>query len=166
MAIPSPLRRNGRQCGVLTAGDAMLDTTVGFGILPLSESPPLSPQGRRDPGDLHLPREVYLPLLQQARHAYFSKINWTRALFDDAAVSGIKVSTDLHDWDGEDSCQHEFVMRTDQVFVSTSVRCDAVMQHGRAEAVIAMGGVAAAALALPFAGARRTLSTRRTDEAR
>lgn len=114
----------------------------------------VDPDGRRlslydgrHPLELRMPRDFYLPLLQAARHAHFSIMDWTRYLYDDAAHLGIKVSTDLHDWDGENAYYHDFALRSDLVFLSTAAlgeRYQAVMRDimrgGRAEAVIAMAG--------------------------
>lgn len=101
----------------------------------------------RHPLELRMPRDFYLPLLQAARHAHFSIMDWARYLYDDAAHLGITVSTDLHDWDGVNPYYHDFALRSDLVFLSTvaigeryqSVMHD-IMRAGRAEIVIAMAG--------------------------
>ena len=114
----------------------------------------VDPDGRRlslydgrHPHDLRMPREFYLPHLQQARHLHLSIMPWARALYDDAQALGLKVSTDLHDWDGENAYYHDFARRSDLVFLSSAAlaeRRDSVMRRildqGRAEAVVAMAG--------------------------
>lgn len=101
----------------------------------------------RHPDTLRMPRAFYLPLLEQARHAHFSIMPWACALYDDAQQLGVKVSTDLHDWDGHSDYYHDFAHRSDLVFLSTAAlggRHEQVMRDilrvGRAEAVIAMAG--------------------------
>lgn len=107
----------------------------------------LSLYDRRHPDSLSVPREFWLPFLQNARHAHFSIMNWTRELYDDALALGITVSTDLHDWDGDNPYHLEFALRSDLVFLSAanlgnrreSVMRD-ILQRGRAQAVIVMAG--------------------------
>lgn len=101
----------------------------------------------RHPDDLAMPRDFYLPHLRQARHVHLTIMPWARALYDDAQALGLKVSTDLHDWDGERAYYHDFARRSDLVFLSTAAlqgRHEQVMRQilreGRAEAVVAMAG--------------------------
>lgn len=114
----------------------------------------LDPQGRRlslydgrHPENLRMPANFYLPYLGPARHAHFSIMGWVAHLFDDALASGTTVSTDLHDWDGVNPHHRVFALRSDLVFLSTAAlkeRRDEVMraivEQGRAQAVIAMAG--------------------------
>lgn len=101
----------------------------------------------RDPEDLRMPREFYLPHLQHARHVHLSITNFARYLYDDIAELKVPVSTDLHDWDGLADYQKEFAFRSDLVFLSASgasARIASVMREilreGRAETVIATAG--------------------------
>lgn len=101
----------------------------------------------RHPVGLRMPQEVYLPLLRGARHVHFSIMDWARAAYDAAERSGVKTSTDLHDWDGANPHHADFAYRSHLVFLSASAlagRHVAVMreilQRGRAEAVIVMAG--------------------------
>ena len=114
----------------------------------------LDPQGRRlslydgrHPENLRMPANFYLPYLGPARHAHFSIMAWVAHLYDDALASGTTVSTDLHDWDGVNPHHRVFALRADLVFLSTAAlkeRRDEVMraivEQGRAQAVIAMAG--------------------------
>ncbi|MGK5027516.1 carbohydrate kinase family protein [Janthinobacterium sp. RB2R34] len=101
----------------------------------------------RHPETLRMPPNFYLPYLGPARHAHFSIMGWVAQLFDDALASGTTVSTDLHDWDGVNPHHRVFALRSDLVFLSTAAlgeRRDTVMraivEQGRAQAVIAMAG--------------------------
>ncbi|MDP5316005.1 carbohydrate kinase family protein [Streptomyces poriferorum] len=101
----------------------------------------------RDPEDLRMPRDFYLPRLRRARHVHLSIMNFTRFLYDDIETLGVPVSTDLHDWDGLAGHQREFALRSDLVFFSAAVtggRTPAVMREilreGRAGTVVATAG--------------------------
>lgn len=101
----------------------------------------------RDPEDLRMPRDFYLPRLRRARHVHLSITNFTRFLFDDIEELGVPVSTDLHDWDGLSDHQREFALRSDLVFFSaatTGERAPALMRkilsEGRATTVVATAG--------------------------
>ncbi|MDX3855084.1 carbohydrate kinase family protein [Streptomyces sp. AK02-01A] len=101
----------------------------------------------RDPDDLRMPRDFYLPHLKRARHVHLSITNFTRFLYDDIEELGVPVSTDLHDWNGLTDYHREFAFRSDLVFLSAAgagERIASVMREilreGRAEAVIATAG--------------------------
>lgn len=101
----------------------------------------------RHPADLRMPRDFYLPFLQDCRHVHLSIINWARELLPEARALGIPVSTDLHDWDGVNPYHHDFAYQSDLVFFSTAAIPDAferpmrdILQTGRAEVVVAMAG--------------------------
>ncbi|MGW7637086.1 carbohydrate kinase family protein [Streptomyces decoyicus] len=107
----------------------------------------------RDPLDLRMPPEHYLPPLRRARHVHLSIMHFARFLYDDIEALGIPVSTDLHDWDGLTDHHREFALRSDLVFLSTAgagERIGSVMREilheGRAEAVIATAGAGGAYL--------------------
>jgi acarbose 7IV-phosphotransferase len=101
----------------------------------------------RHPDTLRMPRDFYLPHLQSAHHVHLSIVPWARALYDDAQALQRKVSTDLHDWDGESDYYHDFARRSDLVFLSTAALhgrheqlMRQILREGCAEAVIAMAG--------------------------
>ncbi|MBT2442449.1 carbohydrate kinase family protein [Streptomyces sp. ISL-36] len=101
----------------------------------------------RDPADLRMPREVYLPRLRRARHVHLSITNFTRFLYDDIEDLGIPVSTDLHDWDGLAEHHREFALRSDLVFLSaegagegTPALMREILREGRARTVVATAG--------------------------
>ncbi|MFD6342306.1 carbohydrate kinase family protein [Streptomyces sp. NPDC060131] len=101
----------------------------------------------RDPDDLRMPRDFYLPHLERARHVHLSITNFARFLYDDIEALGVPVSTDLHDWDGLSDYHRDFAFRSDLVFLSAagaSERIASVMREilreGRAEAVVATAG--------------------------
>ncbi|MET9513343.1 carbohydrate kinase family protein [Streptomyces flavidovirens] len=101
----------------------------------------------RDPGDLRMPRDFYLPHLRRSGHVHLSIMDFARHLLDDIEELGIPVSTDLHDWDGLADHHREFALRCDLVFLSAAgagERIAAVMRdilrEGRAEAVVATAG--------------------------
>lgn len=101
----------------------------------------------RDPEDLRMPRDFYLPHLARARHVHVSITNFTRFLFDDIIEQGVPVSTDLHDWDGVDAYHREFAYRADLVFLSAAGASERIapvmreiLREGRAQAVVATAG--------------------------
>ncbi len=101
----------------------------------------------RDPSDLRMPRDFYLPHLRRTRHVHLSISHFARFLFDDIEQLGVPVSTDLHDWDGLADHHREFALRSDLVFLSAAgagERIASVMREilrdGRAEAVVATAG--------------------------
>lgn len=101
----------------------------------------------RHPLELEMPREFYLPFIRESDHIHLSIMNWCRKLYSDTEQLGIKVSTDLHDWDGKNEYHQDFALQSDLVFLSnTRIKksFEAVMQKiiekGRAEAVVVMAG--------------------------
>lgn len=101
----------------------------------------------RDPEDLRMPQDFYLPRLRRARHVHLSIMNFTRFLYDDIEALGVPVSTDLHDWDGLADHQREFALRSDLVFFSAAVTGDRtpglmreILREGRAGTVVATAG--------------------------
>ncbi|MFF0448853.1 carbohydrate kinase family protein [Streptomyces sp. NPDC004609] len=114
----------------------------------------IDPSGHRmslyeagDPGELRMPRDFYLPHLRRTRHVHLSTVNFARFLLDDIEALGVPVSTDLHDWDGQDEHHREFALRSDLVFLSSAgarERIASVMREilrdGRAQAVVAFAG--------------------------
>ncbi|MEU1042408.1 carbohydrate kinase family protein [Streptomyces sp. NPDC005907] len=101
----------------------------------------------RDPDDLRMPRDLYLPRLRRTRHVHLSIMNFTRFLFDDIEDLGVPVSTDLHDWDGLAEHHREFALRSDLVFLSaagagkgTPALMREILRAGRAHTVVATAG--------------------------
>ncbi|GGX41624.1 carbohydrate kinase family protein [Streptomyces chryseus] len=101
----------------------------------------------RDPGDLRMPRDFYLPHLRRAGHVHLSVMDFARHLLDDIEELGVPVSTDLHDWDGIADHHREFALRADLVFLSAAGAGERIatvmrdiLREGRAEAVVATAG--------------------------
>lgn len=101
----------------------------------------------RHPDTLRMPRDVYLPLMRQAQHLHVSIVPWAVDVYDDAEALGLPVSTDLHDWDGENPYYYPFAYRSDIVFLSAAVLGDGVFEtmraiqlDGRAQLVVATAG--------------------------
>lgn len=101
----------------------------------------------RDPAELRMPRDHYLPWLRRTRHIHLSIMNFARFLYDDIDDLGIPVSTDLHDWDGLADHHQEFALRSDLVFLSaagagdrTTALMGEILREGRAETVVATAG--------------------------
>ncbi|MGW2183073.1 carbohydrate kinase family protein [Streptomyces sp. NPDC001732] len=103
----------------------------------------------RDPDDLRMPRDFYLPRLRRTRHVHLSIMNFTRFLYDDIEELGVPVSTDLHDWDGLADYHREFALRSDLVFLSaagtgegedTFALMREILREGRADTVVATAG--------------------------
>ncbi|MER5426759.1 carbohydrate kinase family protein [Streptosporangium roseum] len=112
----------------------------------------VGPDGRRlslfDPRDApgeRLPQELYLAAVRQARHVHVSLTGFSRHVYPD--LEGGSVSTDLHDWDGENDFHKDYAYSSDLVFLSSTAlgsRREAVMRDiltgGRARTVICTAG--------------------------
>ncbi|MDP9862288.1 MULTISPECIES: carbohydrate kinase family protein [Streptosporangium] len=112
----------------------------------------VGPDGRRlslfDPRDApgeRLPRELYLPAVREARHVHVSLTGFSRHVYPD--LEGGSVSTDLHDWDGDNDFHRDYAYSSDLVFLSDTAlgsRREAVMRDiltgGRARTVICTSG--------------------------
>ncbi|MFG1749761.1 carbohydrate kinase family protein [Streptosporangium sandarakinum] len=99
---------------------------------------------RQVPGE-RLPRELYLPAVRAARHVHVSIVDFARHVYPD--LEGARISTDLHDWDGENDHHRDFAYSSDLVFLSEAAlgsRRDEVMRdilaRGRATTVICTAG--------------------------
>jgi sugar/nucleoside kinase (ribokinase family) len=113
----------------------------------------VDPGGRRlslhDPRPVdgqRLPRDLYLPALGVARHVHLSIVDFARHVYADIP-GGTTVSTDLHDWDGENDYHRDFAYSSDLVFMSAAAlgeRREAVMRdiaaRGRARVVVCTDG--------------------------
>ncbi|WP_440066938.1 carbohydrate kinase family protein [Streptosporangium sp. OZ121] len=122
-----------------------------------------------------LPRELYLDAVRAARHVHVSITDFSRHVYPDlrtgsgprtgpeqdtgpasaagpepaagTVLGGGSVSTDLHDWDGENDHHRDFAYSSDLVFLSATAlgpRRDEVMRdilaRGRARAVVCTEG--------------------------
>lgn len=103
----------------------------------------MSPDGRRlslydgrDVPGYRLPEEYYLPLPAGVRHVHLTIMDWARHLIPALRAAGVTISTDLHDWDGDNPHHLDFALGADLVFVSGVQLAD-----GAAARVLA-GGVA------------------------
>ncbi|GAB3814355.1 carbohydrate kinase family protein [Kribbella italica] len=80
----------------------------------------------------------------RARHVHVSIMDFARRALPDVLAAGCTVSTDLHDWDGENEYHRDFAQSADVVFVSTSAlrdkAVDWIFASGRAQVVVAMAG--------------------------
>ncbi|GGN04336.1 sugar/nucleoside kinase (ribokinase family) [Actinoplanes campanulatus] len=101
----------------------------------------MSPDGRRlslydgrDVPGYRLPVEYYRPLPADVRHVHVTIMDYARHLLPDLRAAGVSISTDLHDWDGENPHHLDFALGADLVFVSGVQLAD-----GAAERILAEG---------------------------
>lgn len=101
----------------------------------------------RHPDSLRMPRAFYFPRMQAAEHLHISIMPWASAMYDDARALGLPVSTDLHDWDGQNPYYHPFAFGADLVFLSAAGLGEgvfdamrAIIRQGRAQVVVATAG--------------------------
>ncbi|WP_248959142.1 carbohydrate kinase family protein [Sphaerisporangium perillae] len=119
----------------------------------------VGPDGRRtslyDPRDAagrRLPRELYGPAIRTARHVHVSITDFSRHLYPELRELGVPTSTDLHDWDGENTYHEEFARSSDLVFLSAAELADpvpvmrAILSGGRASLVVCTAGASGAYL--------------------
>ncbi|WP_432921683.1 carbohydrate kinase family protein [Microbispora sp. CA-135349] len=113
----------------------------------------VGPDGRRlslfDPRVVpgqRMPAGLYLPALRAARHVHVSIVDFARHVYADIP-DGTTVSTDLHDWDGENPHHEDFAYSSDLVFLSATKlggRREEVMraiaERGRASVVVCTAG--------------------------
>ncbi|MEU8655119.1 carbohydrate kinase family protein [Actinoplanes philippinensis] len=85
----------------------------------------MSPDGRRlslydgrDVPGYRLPAEYYSPLPAGVRHVHVTIMDWARHLIPALRAAGVTISTDLHDWDGDNPYHLDFALGADLVFVS------------------------------------------------
>ncbi|MFD9129566.1 carbohydrate kinase family protein [Kitasatospora sp. NPDC059571] len=101
----------------------------------------------RHPAALRLPREFYLPYLEQSRHVHLSITGINRDMHPDIERLGLTSSTDLHAWDGVAEHHRHYALRADLVFLSAA-GCGgrpqelmrAILAEGRADLVVATAG--------------------------
>ncbi|MFI1988003.1 carbohydrate kinase family protein [Actinoplanes sp. NPDC020271] len=117
----------------------------------------MSPDGRRlslydgrDVPGYRLPSAMYLPLPAEVRHVHVTIMDWARHLLPSLRAAGVTVSTDLHDWDGENPYHRDFAVGADVVFVSgvdlRSGAAERILAEGRASRVVVTHGAGGADL--------------------
>jgi sugar/nucleoside kinase (ribokinase family) len=101
----------------------------------------------RHPEDLRLPREAYLPALEQARHVHVA--GRAAEAFAEARRLGVTTSTDIHSWDGESAWGLHLAREADLVFLSAAAApqkiddlMHTILDAGRATMVVATEGEA------------------------
>jgi sugar/nucleoside kinase (ribokinase family) len=111
----------------------------------------VSPDGRRlslydgrHPSGLRVDPDLWRGHVVRARHVHVSIMDFARWALPDALAAECTLSTDLHDWDGENEYHRDFALTADLVFVSTSAlrdkAIDWIFASGRASVVVAMAG--------------------------
>ncbi|GAA4058280.1 adenosine kinase [Streptomyces shaanxiensis] len=120
----------------------------------------VSPDGRRlslyDTSRSHpddrLPEPTVRALAEASRHVHVSITQPCAHALPVLRESGVGLSTDLHNWDGENPYHEAFAYTADVVFLSTTALSDPertmrrIVERGRAEAVVATAGAEGAYL--------------------
>src|SRR5215211_1883289 len=108
----------------------------------------------RQPPDATLPETVWGPLVTWARHVHATISGWVRNALPALSRYRRPLSTDLYHWDGENPYHAVFAEAAELVLLSAvhlGARRDAViraiLERGRARAVVATGGAEGAWLA-------------------
>ncbi|MFJ7962275.1 adenosine kinase [Streptomyces sp. NPDC096324] len=100
---------------------------------------------RASEGD-RLPENTVRDLAASSRHAHVSITHPCAFALPVLREAGVTISTDLHNWDGENPYHEAFAYTADVVFVSTTALADhertmrKIMERGRAEVVVATAG--------------------------
>ncbi|WP_327720722.1 PfkB family carbohydrate kinase [Streptomyces sp. NBC_00490] len=120
----------------------------------------VSPDGRRlslydtsrgHPDD-RLPEATVRELATASRHAHVSITQPCAHALPALRDCGVSISTDLHDWDGENPYHEPFAYTADVVFLSATALTDPertmrrIVERGRAEVVVATAGAEGAYL--------------------
>jgi sugar/nucleoside kinase (ribokinase family) len=93
-----------------------------------------------------VPEETVRALSRASRHAHVSITHPWAAALPLLRETGLTVSTDLHNWDGENPYHEPFAHQADLVFLSTTALADPeltmrrIAERGRARAVLATAG--------------------------
>jgi sugar/nucleoside kinase (ribokinase family) len=99
--------------------------------------------GRHPPG-LRVDPALWRADLRRTEHVHISIMDFARDALGDAITADRSISTDLHDWDGQNDFHKDFATASDIVFVSThALPPDAVewiFANGRADVVVALAG--------------------------
>ncbi|AEV82689.1 PfkB domain-containing protein [Actinoplanes sp. SE50] len=117
----------------------------------------MSPDGRRlslydgrDVPGYRLPAWYYDPLPAGVRHVHLTIMDWARHLIPSLRAAGVTVSTDLHDWDGENPYHRDFALGADVVFVSgvqlAAGAAERILRDGVAGRVVVTHGAGGADL--------------------
>ncbi|MFD6497567.1 adenosine kinase [Streptomyces sp. NPDC059944] len=99
-----------------------------------------------------LPERTVRELAGASRHAHVSITHPCAHALPALREAGVTLSTDLHDWDGENPYHEPFAYAADIVFVSATALADPertmrrVRERGRAEVVVATAGAEGAYL--------------------
>ncbi len=94
--------------------------------------------------DDRLPEAELTALMRQARHAHVSITHPCQFALDH--LTGLTVSTDLHNWDGHNPYHEQFAYRADIVFLSAAGLSDhetvlrRILDNGKAEIAVATAG--------------------------
>ncbi len=98
----------------------------------------------RHPAGMRVDPNLWRGRVEHARHVHVSIMDFARRALPDVLAADCTLSTDLHDWDGENEYHRDFAQCADIVFVSTSAlrdkAIDWIFASGRAQAVVAMAG--------------------------
>ncbi|MGW2212951.1 PfkB family carbohydrate kinase [Streptomyces sp. NPDC001781] len=106
---------------------------------------------RARPGD-RFPDEVLRPLAAAARHVHVTITQPCAEALPLLRETGVPLSTDLHDWDGENPYHEPYALAADVVFLSAAALCDPertmrrTAERGRARVVVATAGAEGAHL--------------------
>jgi sugar/nucleoside kinase (ribokinase family) len=107
---------------------------------------------RAHPDD-RLPEPTVRALAEASRHVHVSITQPCAHALPLVREAGATISTDLHNWDGENPYQAEFAHAADIVFLSTTALTGdpartmrAIAEHGRAELIVATAGAKGAYL--------------------
>ncbi|MEU6818523.1 PfkB family carbohydrate kinase [Streptomyces sp. NPDC046860] len=106
---------------------------------------------RARPGD-RFPDHVLRPLAAAARHVHVTITQPCAESLPLLVETGVPLSTDLHDWDGENPYHEPYALAADVVFLSAAALTDpartmrGVAERGRAAVVVATAGAEGAYL--------------------
>ncbi|MFE1312974.1 adenosine kinase [Streptomyces sp. NPDC058755] len=120
----------------------------------------VGPDGRRlslyDTSRAHpddrFPEETLRKLAAASRHVHVTITQPCAHALPALAEAGVPLSTDLHDWDGENPYHEPFALAADVVFLSAAALTDPertmrrIAERGRAETVVATAGAEGAYL--------------------
>ncbi|MFE5401691.1 PfkB family carbohydrate kinase [Streptomyces sp. NPDC056580] len=106
---------------------------------------------RAHPGD-RFPEDTLRALAGASRHVHVTITQPCAEALPVLAGTGVPLSTDLHDWDGENPYHEPFALAADVVFLSAAALSDPertvrrIAERGRAEVVVATAGAEGAYL--------------------
>ncbi|MFJ8729187.1 PfkB family carbohydrate kinase [Streptomyces bauhiniae] len=106
---------------------------------------------RARPGD-RFPDDVLRPLAAAARHVHVTITQPCAEALPLLRETGVPLSTDLHDWDGENPYHEPYALAADVVFLSAAALTDPertmrrISERGRARVVVATAGAEGAHL--------------------